>query len=319
MEIYIVSDIGGTQMRVAAHNTADLNRVAVKKIPTQGEGLTPTERLVQLIHEVGEGHHIRAIAIAAPGFLDPEKGIVYVAPNIPGWKNINLRQQLNDVFHVPVFLGNDANMAALGEWKFGAGIHHRNLLYLTISTGIGSGVVLDNRLLLGENGLAAEFGHVTIDPEGPMCGCGHRGHLEAYASGTGITNFVRQQLSAGVSSSLKLKNEINSKEICKAAQHGDLLAIEAFSRAGKYLGIAIANFLQMLNPSIVILGGGVTQAGDLLFTPMHQALQESIISPQYLKNLKITTAVLGDDVGLKGALALLISEFCQPIQNSSGS
>ncbi len=210
-------------------------------------------------------------------------------------------------------------MAALGEWKFGAGIHHRNLLYLTISTGIGGGVVVDNRLLLGENGLAAEFGHVTIDPEGPMCGCGHRGHLEAYASGTGITNFVRQQLSLGVSSSLKLDNNLDSREINQAAQLGDQLAIQAFARAGKYLGIAIANFLHMLNPSIVILGGGVTQAGDLLFTPMHQALQESIISPQYLKNLKITTAVLGDDVGLKGALALLITEFCQPIQNSSGS
>ncbi|MAT41108.1 MAG: sugar kinase [Anaerolineaceae bacterium] len=319
MEIYIVSDIGGTQMRVAAHNTEDLSRVNVKKIPTLGEGQTPTERLIQLIREVSGENRIRAIAVAAPGYLDPEKGIVYLAPNIPGWRNLNLRQHLYDVFRVPVYLGNDANMAALGEWKFGAGIHHRNLLYLTISTGIGSGVVLDNRLLLGENGLAAEFGHVTIDPEGPLCGCGHRGHLEAYASGTGITNFVRQQLSAGVRSSLSLDNNLSSKEINQAAQLGDSLAIQAFTRAGKYLGIAIANFLHMLNPSIVILGGGVTQAGDLLFTPMHQALQESIISPQYLKNLKITTAVLGDDVGLKGALALLITEFCQPIQNSSGS
>ncbi len=319
MEIYIVSDIGGTQLRVAAYHTTDLSRISVKKIPTQGDGLTPTERLIHLIREVKKDHHIKAIAVAAPGYLDPQKGIVYAAPNIPGWKNLNLRQILNDNFQAPIFLGNDANMAALGEWKFGAGIHHRNLLYLTISTGIGSGVIVDNRLVLGENGLAAEFGHVTLDPDGPVCGCGHRGHLEAYASGTGISNYVRQQLSAGIHSRLKREDSLTSKEIFMAAQQGDPLAVEAFTRAGKYLGIGIANFLHIINPSIVILGGGVTQAGELLFTPMHQALQESIISPQYLNNLKITTAVLGDDVGLKGALALLITEFCQPIQNSSGS
>ena len=316
MEIYIVSDIGGTQMRVAAFNTEDLSLVSVKKIPTQGDGQTPTERLIALIGEISTGLTINSIAVAAPGYLDPDKGIVYVAPNIPGWTNLPLRQQLNEVFHVPVYLGNDANMAALGEWKFGAGIGHRNLLYLTISTGIGSGVIIDNRLLLGQNGLAAEFGHVTIDPNGPLCGCGHPGHIEAFASGTGIMNYVHSQLKTGRKSIFGAEDKPTTKEISEAAQKGDALSIEAFQRAGKYLGIAIANFLHMLNPSIVILGGGVAQAGDLLMEPMRKSLEESIISPQYLKKLKITAAKLGDDVGLKGALALLLTECCKPTPES---
>lgn len=316
MEIYIVSDIGGTQMRVAAYNTEDLGLVQVKKIATQGEG-TPTERLINLIREISRGYEINSIAVAAPGYLDPEKGVIYVAPNIPGWTNLPLRQELSDVFHVPVYLGNDANMAALGEWKFGAGIGHRNVLYLTISTGIGSGVIIDNRLLLGQNGLAAEFGHITIDPNGPMCGCGHRGHIEAFSSGTGIMNYVFEQLQKGRQSSLTAFERPNAKQIYEAAQNGDLLAVEAFERAGQYLGLAIANFLHTLNPSIVILGGGVTQAGDLLLKPMQKALEDSIISPQYLKKLKITTAKLGDDVGLKGALALLLTECCKPTPESS--
>ncbi len=308
MEIYIVSDIGGTQLRVAAFNSADLSLVQMKKIPTQGNNLTPTQRLIYLIKEIAEGHTLHSIAVAAPGYLDPEKGIIYEAPNIPGWVNLPLRQELQDVFNVPVFLGNDANVAALGEWKFGAGIGHRNLLYLTISTGIGSGVIIDNHLLLGQNGLAAEFGHVTIDPDGPLCGCGHPGHIEAFASGTAITKYVHQQLASGRESLLTKSDNPGGKEINEAAQQGDALAIEAFQRAGKYLGISIANFIHMLNPSIIILGGGVTQAWDLLTKPMMEEIEKTILSPQYLKNLVITQAKLGDDVGLKGALALLLTE-----------
>lgn len=319
MEIYIVSDIGGTQLRVAAFNTADLTLVESKKIPTQGEGLTPTQRLINLIQEICVGHTIHSIAIAAPGYLDPEKGIIYEAPNIPGWINLPLRQQLYDVFNVPVYLGNDANMAALGEWKFGAGIRHSNLLYLTISTGIGSGVIIDNHLLLGQNGLAAEFGHVTIDPNGPLCGCGHPGHVEAFASGTAITKYVREQLAHGRESILKITDNPIGKDISQAAQQGDPLAMEAFQRAGKYLGIAIANFLHMLNPSIVILGGGVTQAWDLLTKPMLAEIEKSILSPQYLKKLIITQAKLGDDVGLKGALALLLTKTEKPTINKPDS
>jgi glucokinase len=309
MDVFIVSDIGGTQMRVAAYEADTLIQVAHKRIPTQRNNQLPTDRLIQLISEIGRDYTIRAIGIAAPGFLDPKEGIVYEAPNIPGWVNLPLKKLVEDALHVPVYIGNDANIAALGEWKYGAGIGHKDILYLTISTGIGSGVIIDEKLLLGHRGLAAEFGHVTIDPDGPMCGCGHPGHLEAFSSGTAIQKFVIDKLSRNAPSILTKIENPTSREIYLAALENDNLAIEAFERAGKYLGIAIANFLHMLNPSIVILGGGVTLAGDLLLTPLKKSLEASVISNQYLQKFEISLAKLGDDVGLRGALVLLLSEY----------
>lgn len=309
MEIYVVSDIGGTQIRVASYEAESLNPINLKKIPTQAKGQLPVDRLIKLIHEIKQNHTIKAIAVAAPGFLDPDLGIVYEAPNIPGWENYPLRKILEDEFNIPIFLGNDANLAALGEWKFGAGIGHSNLLYLTISTGIGSGAILNNNLLLGHKGLAGEFGHVTVLPDGPMCGCGKHGHIEAVASGTGILNYVNEQISAGRTSILRNLEKITGKDVSQAAQDGDTLAIEAYNRAGYYLGIALANFLHMLNPSIVIFGGGVSSSGELLFEPMRKSLEERLISPAYLEGLTFTTAQLGDDVGLKGALALLVTKM----------
>ena len=308
MEIYIVSDVGGTQIRVAAFEVATLNQISLKKIPTQSKDQQPVDRLIQLIDETRRGYDIRAIAVAAPGFLDPDKGIVYEAPNIPGWVDLPLKKILEDKFAIPVYLGNDANMGALVEWNFGEGIGHHNLRYLTISTGIGSGAVINDQLLVGNKGLPGEFGHVTVLPDGPMCGCGKRGHIEALSSGTGILNYLKQQIKNGRHSSLTSLDKITGKDITQAAISGDQLAIEAYERAGKYLGIALANFLHMLNPSIVIFGGGVTSAGELLFAPMRQSLQDSIMSPAYLDGLTITSAKLGDDVGIKGLLALLITK-----------
>ncbi len=306
MEIYVVSDVGGTQIRVASFDVETLTLIKQKKIPTQSSGQLPEDRLLQLIKKIKENHTVKAIAVAAPGFLDPDLGIVYEAPNIPGWNNFPLKKILSNAFHVPVFIGNDANLAALGEWKFGAGIGHNNLLYLTISTGIGGGAIINNHLILGQKGLAGEFGHVTILPDGPICGCGKKGHIEALASGTAIKNYVNEQIAAGRASSLRKFEKITGERITAAAQHGDELAIEAYNRAGYYLGIAVTNFLHMLNPSIVIFGGGVSLSGDLLFVPMRKSLQDRVVSPAYLENLTFTTSQLGDDVGLKGALALLV-------------
>lgn len=317
MEIYIVSDVGGTRIRVASFEVDTLKSISQKKISTQAKDQLPIDRLIQLISEIKEDHTIKGIAVAAPGFLDPDLGIVYEAPNIPDWKNYPLRKILEDAFNVPIFLGNDANLAALGEWKFGAGIGHSNLLYLTISTGIGSGAVLNNNLLLGHKGLAGEFGHTTVLPDGPLCGCGKKGHIEAISSGTGIINYVKDQIDSGRSSTLNSLEKITGTEITKAANSGDELAIEAYNRAGYYLGIALANFLHMLNPSIVIFGGGVSSAGDLLFKPMMDSLEERLMSPAYLEGLTFTKAQLGDEVGIKGALALLVTKLSSNLSISN--
>ncbi len=306
MAIYIAVDVGGTQLRVATYSEEGVTPHQQARIPTKSSQGKPIDRLMDLITSVWPVQEkVAAIGIAAPGPTNPKQGIVLSAPNIPGWVNMPLRQTLEDRFGVPTYIGNDANLAAWGEWRFGAGQGHHNLLYLTVSTGIGGGVICDDQLLLGENGLAGELGHVTILPDGPLCGCGHRGHLEALASGTGIAAYVLEELSKGRASSLAITPSPSARDISRAAKQGDPLAIEAYARAGKYLGIAITNYLHVFNPSIVILGGGVSQSGPLIIKPMQEILQQSVMSPGYLTNLTITTAALGDDAGLLGALALV--------------
>jgi glucokinase len=242
--------------------------------------------------------------VAAPGFVNSDLGIVYDSPNIQGWVDLNLRDLLEDEFKVPVMVANDANLAAMGEWRFGAGQGHHHLLYLTISTGIGGGVIQNDQLLLGTRGLAGEFGHVTVLPDGPLCGCGQRGHLEAISSGTAISRFVSEQLAQGVPSMLLPGPHPTAREISLAAQQGDSLARAALTRAGTFLGYALADFLHLFNPSIVIFGGGVSRSGPLLLDPVRAALPQRIMSAEYTRNLILTTAALGDDAGLVGALAL---------------
>lgn len=298
-------DIGGTQLRVAIYAEEGVDAIVQKRIPTKSSDATSIERLMHLIQEcLAEVDSVKGIGVAAPGPINPKAGILYSAPNIPGWVNLPLRSMIEDRFHIPVALGNDANMAALGEWKYGAGKSHHNVLYLTISTGIGGGVIIDDQLLLGECGLAGELGHVTILPDGPMCGCGHRGHLEAVSSGTGIANYVAEELAKGIASELSPQTRPNARDIGKAAVKGDPLAVAAFTRAGNYLGIALASFLHIFNPSIIILGGGVSRAGKVLMDPVIKAMDSNILSSAYMTDLTITTASLGDDAGLLGALAL---------------
>ncbi|HWQ45771.1 MAG TPA: ROK family protein [Longilinea sp.] len=305
MDAYIAVDVGGTRMRAAVYPQEGIAPIAVEKIRTTGRKGTPVERLIDLLKQIWpEKATVKGIGLAAPGYLDAQQGIVISAPNIPGWINLPLRHEIQSVFDVPVFLGNDANLAALGEWKYGAGKGHHHVLYITISTGIGGGIIIDDRLLVGAHGLAAEIGHVTILPDGPKCGCGHRGHLEALASGTAIAKYVAEQLVLGVPSSLSSLENPTAADISLAAEKGDALAIEAFNRAGSFLGMALADFLHTFNPSIVILGGGVSRSGRLIIDPIRNTLPRHVLSLEYIRDLVITTAVLGDDAGLVGALAL---------------
>lgn len=301
---YIVADVGGTHIRVACFPIQSNTPTTVKRISTKGPD-TPHERLINLIGTVApKDGVIAAITVAAPGPLDPFDGIVYEAPNIPGWNNLPLKKLIQNHFNVPVAIGNDANLAALGEWRFGAGVGHRHLIYITVSTGIGGGVIIDNQLLLGAHGLAAELGHITVIPDGPLCGCGKRGHLEAVTSGPAIARWVEQELSQGIPSSLSATKPITAKDVSIAAGKGDELAQAALARGGTYLGIAIADYLHIFNPTVVIIGGGVSQSGEAFFNPIRTAMREHVISTKYLDNLTVTPSALGDDVGLMGALAL---------------
>ena len=307
MKTYLAADVGGTHIRVGLYPVEGTEPVSLKRITTHGEG-DATDRLINLIEEMlPSDDSVAGLAVAAPGPLDPKAGIIFSSPNIPGWVNFPLRKILEDRFHIPVELGNDANMATLGEWQYGAGRGHHHMIFMTISTGIGGGVIDDDRLVLGHRGLATELGHVTLIPEGPMCGCGQRGHLEALASGTAIARYVSEQLKLNYPSSLKSIQYPSAKDISLAAQNGDALAIEALARSGSYIGQALANYLHIFNPTVVVFGGGVTLSGNYLLDPLRKSLARHVMSPAYLIDLQIKTGELGDDAGLLGALALVRS------------
>ncbi len=309
MDYYIAVDIGGTQLRAACYPPDSLKPVTLARLPTQDPDRAPTasiplERLKDLIASILPDGPVTTISVAAPGPVDPFRGVLREAPNIPGWVDIPLQSILEERFGVPVVIGNDANLAALGEWKYGAGQGHHHMIYLTISTGIGGGIIIDDRLLLGAHGLAGELGHITIVPDGPLCGCGGRGHLEALASGTAIARWVQAQLASGASSSVASIPSLTSRHVYEAARQGDALCVAALARAGTFIGQALADFILIFNPSIVVFGGGVSRSGEFLFAPLRKALEKSVLSPHYLDDLILTTAAFGDDVGLVGALAL---------------
>lgn len=300
----IAVDIGGTHIRVAAYEPNSIKPLAHHRTKSLATEPGVFDRLVKAIETVWQAD-VTAIGIASPGPLDPHTGTILETPNIKEWVNFPLAPKLSGHFGVPVYLDNDANMAGLAEWQYGAGIGHHDLVYLTISTGIGGGVITNNRLLQGFRGMGAELGHMTVLADGPICGCGQRGHIEAISSGTAIARYVKEQIDAGQTSTLQTHPNLTTVQIADAALKGDPLAISAFERAGYYLGIAVANYLAIFDPSIVVFGGGVSQVGDLLFKPFEESLRKHVFHPHYLDDLVITKAALGDDAGLLGALALV--------------
>jgi len=304
MSLTVAVDIGGTHIRVAVYEAESTKPIAHHRTRSQADKPGVYDRLVKAIESVWQKDKVASIGIASPGPLDPYTGTILDTPNIPEWENFPLGPNLSKHFGVSVYLDNDANMAGLAEWRYGAGQGHHDLIYLTISTGIGGGVISSDRLLQGFHGMGAELGHILIDPNGPICGCGHYGHAESFSSGTAIARYVHEQLNAGGKSTLQAGSDLSAAQIADAARAGDALAIAAFERAGHYLGIAVANYLTIFDPSILIFGGGVSQAENLLFKPFEESLRKHIFHPHYLDNLVITRAALGDNAGLLGALAL---------------
>jgi glucokinase len=305
MGTIIAVDIGGTHLRAALYEPDNTQPIVHKRVETHADEPGVYGRLQSLIESIWPTDRtVAAIGVASPGPLDPHTGYILKTPNISEWQNFPLAPNLSQHFHVPAFLDNDANLAALGEWRFGAGRGHHHVLYLTVSTGVGGGVIADDHLLQGYHGLATELGHTIVDPDGPLCSCGFAGHLEAFSSGPAIVKYVVRELQAGANSSMRADDDLTARVIADAAFHGDALAVSAYRRAGEYLGIAVTNFLLSFDPSIVIFGGGVSQVGPLLFDSFHGALKKRVFHPRYLEGLKIEMAALGDDAGLLGALAL---------------
>lgn len=306
-------DLGGTQIRVAVSDARGHFAVRIARTTPPVGGDATLAALKAAIHEAlaEAGRPVEAIAIVAPGPLDPRRGVVVHAPNIPEWRNVPLSAILGEEFAVPVLLGNDASLAALGEQWFGAAKGHSDVVYLTISTGIGGGAICDGKLLIGAHGYAAELGHNSVWADGPLCNCGNRGCVEALASGPAIARQAREAIAAGGVSLLTDMvggdlTRITAKTVAEAARRGDALAKATYDRAGYFLGAAITNFLYTFDPTIVVLGGGVTRAGALLFDPVQATVRQR--APRaYWEHCDIVEAALGDEVGLMGALALYLS------------
>ncbi|HOJ00982.1 MAG TPA: ROK family protein [Anaerolineaceae bacterium] len=302
MKTILSFDIGGTNIRAGLFSDESGKPSFTKKVKTTTPNRSALENIFSLIEEIlSQYPSLDAISMAVPGSLDNKNGIIIKAPNVDGWKNVALRQIIADKFGIVPFIENDASMAAYGEWKHGAGKNHNYILYITISTGVGGAVIDNGHLLTGFRGLGTEKGHITIVEDGPPCSCGQKGHLEALASGPAIASYFRQRMVEGASSMLPLDPAPTAKKIAEAARQGDALAIEAFRQAGYYLGVGIASYLHIFNPSCIILGGGVSFSGNLLYEPFYESLKQHVLSEEYMVGLEIKYAQLGDEAGLIGA------------------
>jgi glucokinase len=254
---------------------------------------------------------VGAVGIGAPGPMDAKAGILTAPPNLPGWHNVPLKDLIEARTGLPAYLENDANAAALAEFHYGAGQGSKNMIYVTASTGIGGGLILNRQLYFGSNGSAGEVGHMTILPHGPLCGCGNRGHLEALASGTAIAREARERLIRGVPTLIADLAQgdpkaVTAKIVAQAAENGDKEAQVIIADAMRFLGIGMANLANIFNPDFIVIGGGLANLGDKMFEPVRRIVQNTAF-PVIAETLQIVPAKLGSAVGVIGAATVAIS------------
>lgn len=298
-------DLGGT--KIAGAMVDERGRLlAQREVPTEAEGGRDhvIERIVGLIRQVaGESRTPpRAIGIGAPAPLSPSLGIIWEAPNLPGWEDVPLRQILTERVGLPVTLENDARAAALAEHRVGAGRGVDDMLFIAVGTGIGGALVIGGRLHRGATETAGEIGHMVMVPDGPLCGCGNRGCLEQFSAGPAIERRAVELVRSGMRSELSglPLESITGEDVARAAGRGDEVGIRAFNEAGAWLGTAIASVANLVNPGLVVIGGGVGEAGELLLQPAREAAQAHTLERAF-ETLRIVPAALGNEAGILGA------------------
>lgn len=307
-EVGIGIDVGGTSVKMGLVTSAGvvLERLTLPTAPEEGyESLA--DRLADGVRLLNPGLDVPPVAIglATPGPLDPERGVVVHAPNLPCLTNRPIAEDLSHRCKMPVFLENDANAAALGEWWVGAGERAGDMVVITVGTGIGGGLILGGRLYRGSASSAGELGHMTIEPNGPPCGCGNSGCLEALASAPAIAKRAQEKIQKGFESVLLERVDgdlarISAEAVSRACEEGDALAIRVMEESGRYLGIGVANLVNLLNPTAILFGGGVAAAGDFLLDPIKKELnRRALLSMREKVSLRICT--LGNDAGFMGA------------------
>jgi glucokinase len=304
----LAADFGGTHLRAGL--VADDGQVISQLDHATPAHASPDEiirEVTDLLARAAQDAAVRPIAacIATAGLINAEAGMVILAPNIPGFRNLVLTTPLTARLGIPAFIENDASAAALGEFRFGAGRGCRNLIHATLGTGIGGGLVIEGRLYRGSRGLAGEIGHMIIDPSGPRCNCGSRGCLEAMVSGVAFANRARALVAAGKSAVLREiagHREPTGVDLFRAASLGDALCEAEIRHGGHLLGLGLGSLVNVLNPDAVTLSGGLLAMGEMLLGPMQEALYSLAYGPASGTSVRVST--LGGDGGLLGAAAV---------------
>lgn len=308
-------DVGGTKLAAGVAEPDGTLHSRLERPTGREDGpddvIARLEELGQrAIDQAGVGG-VDVVGVGIGGPLDAERGVIQDPPNLPGWHDIPLGERLRATFERPVHIENDANAAALAEHRYGAGRGVDNLVYLTISTGIGGGIIVGGLLYEGESGNAGEIGHMSVAYDRWPCVCGRRGCPEAFASGTNIARRAREALAAGEPSVLAHRAEVTARDVADAARSGDALARRIWDETIEVLVAVIVNVLNVFNPALVILGGGVTRAGDLLFAPLRERALPATLGRQG-QDARIVPAALGEDTGILGAVAVALSRAGTP-------
>lgn len=306
-------DVGGTNVKIALVDN-DGKIIYSNTVPTYAQmGYEYTvnnikQAIRDLMKETNtDSKSIEAIGFDFPGQVDYKTGVVKLAPNIPGWVNVPIAQMIEEEFHIPTKIDNDVRCAALGEMKFGAGRGCENFVCITVGTGIGSGLVINGQLVRGAANAAGEIGHIKLQMnDGPICGCGDTGCLEAFASGPSIVAMAQEYLKGGKSTKYRemaADGEITPYIVAKAAEAGDPVAKRIFEIVGTYIGMGLVSVINLLNPEKVIIGGGVAEAGDLLLNPIRKTIKERAMVVAG-NSVEIVRAELGNSAGVIGASML---------------
>ncbi|MFN3652886.1 MAG: ROK family protein [Armatimonadota bacterium] len=307
-------DLGGTNARAALIDpdgkiVAQARRPSLQDQPAEATLRQIGDACEEAIREAGvERSEVLGVGIGLPGIMDSETGICFWSPNFPHWKDVPIGPAVSERLGVPVYILNDAKCAALGELCYGAGRGVRNMVMITLGTGIGGAFVVDGRLLLGPNGSIGEVGHHTIDPAGRRCGCGNFGCWEAMCARDAIIERAERKLQGGRPSRLRElggRGGITPELVSRAASEGDAVALEVLEEIGCYIGIGATNLINMLNPERFVIGGGISAAGAPLFDPIVRTIDSRAV-PLQRRTAEIVPALLGDNAGVMGAAALVL-------------
>lgn len=294
--MYLGLDFGGTKLTAVAHHANSFERHALARRPSppRANAQYDIETMIELAHEVLDSHSPTGIGVSFGGPVDASSGLVKLSHHVPGWENIPLQQQLEDSFSVPTLVDNDGNVGALGEWRFGAGRGFNSLMYITVSTGVGAGIILNDAIWHGRSSMAGEIGHMTIDPAGPLCLCGKPGCVERFASGP----YMAKDLHA-----LQPPDSpaISGREVAELAAAGQPDARAILRRGARAIGVGIGNVANLLDLQCFVLGGGVTKSGDIWWKEVQAAARQTAL-PEIELNIQPAHHI--DDAPLWGAIAL---------------